>query len=83
MSLATLLSPLTDFANLIGQYFAEIWSFLIFIGRLSGVLVILIGAILWLTETNPNRGKGLIFSGIILSVIVQYFATYPPSFVLS
>ncbi len=61
-----ILSPLTDFANLIAQYFAEIWSFLIFIGRLSGVLVILIGAIIWFTDTNPNRGKGLVFSGIIL-----------------
>jgi len=74
------LSPLVDFANLIAGHFAEIWAFLMFIGRLSGVLVILIGAILWFTEVNVSRGKGLVLSGLLLSVVVQYFVTYPPLF---
>jgi hypothetical protein len=76
------LGPLFDFANLIAAHLAEIWAFLVFIGRLSGVLVILVGAILWLTEVNTTKGKGLVLSGILLSVVVQYFVTYPPVFQL-
>ena len=78
-----LLSPLTDFANVIAVYFAEIWEFLIFIGRISAVIVVLIGAILWFTEVNSSRGKGLVFSGVMLAIVVQYFVMYPPTFVLS
>ncbi|MGQ4910607.1 MAG: hypothetical protein ACTSV3_01290 [Candidatus Thorarchaeota archaeon] len=82
MILSVLLSPLTDFANLIAEYFAEIWGFLIFIGNISAFVVVLVGAILWFTEVNIKRGRGLVFSGILLAVIVQYFVFYPPSFVL-
>ena len=64
------------------MYFVEIWDFLIFLGRVSGVIVVLIGAILWFTEVNPGWGKGLVASGILLSIVVQYFVMYPPSFVL-
>ncbi|MEM2141927.1 MAG: hypothetical protein QXQ81_01545 [Candidatus Thorarchaeota archaeon] len=71
---------MVDFANLIATHFAEIWAFLIFVGRLSGIVVILVGAILWLTEINPSKGKGLVLSGLLLSVVVQYFVTFPPSF---
>lgn len=77
-----LLSPLTDFVNMITTYLAEIWDFLIFIGRLSGVIVVLVGAILWFTEVNMKRGRSLVFSGILLSIVVQYFVMYPPSFVI-
>ncbi len=77
-----LLGPLVDFANLIAAYFAEIWEFLIFIGRVSAAIVVLIGAILWFTEVNSKRGKGLVLSGILLAIIVQYFVTYPPAFVM-
>ncbi len=77
-----LLSPLSDFINMISVYFIEIWDFLIFIGRVSGVIVILIGAILWFTEVNSKRGKGLVASGILLSVVIQYFVMYPPAFTL-
>ncbi|MDF1538248.1 MAG: hypothetical protein P1Q69_05050 [Candidatus Thorarchaeota archaeon] len=75
-------SPLTDFMAMIGIYFAEIWEFLIFIGTTSGIIIVLVGAILWFTEANQKRGKGLVASGIILSIVVQYFVLYPPSFVL-
>lgn len=75
-------SPLQQFAELIAQYFAEIWDFLIFVGRVSGVIIVLVGAILWFTETNISRGKGLVFSGILLSIVVQYFVMFPPSFTL-
>jgi len=75
-------TPLTDFANLIAGYFAEIWEFLIFIARISAIIVVLVGAILWFTEVNSKRGKGLVFSGIVLAIIVQYFVTYPPTFIL-
>ena len=77
-----LLSPLTDFAAMIAGYFAEIWDFLIFIGRVSAVIVVLTGAILWLTDTNTGRGKGLVFSGILLAIVVQYFVMYPPAFAI-
>jgi hypothetical protein len=77
-----LLSPLTDFAILIAGYFNEIWDFLIFIGRVSASVIVLIGAILWFTEANMKRGKGLVFSGILLAVIIQYFVMYPPVFSL-
>ena len=82
MSYYFLLSPLTDFANLIAGYFAEIWDFLIFIGNISAFVVVLVGAILWFTDVNAKRGKGLVFSGILLAIIIQYFVFYPPSFVL-
>ncbi|MFX0054679.1 MAG: hypothetical protein ACFFAX_00890 [Promethearchaeota archaeon] len=78
--LAYLLSPLADFANLIAGYFAEIWDFLIFIGGVSAAIVVLAGAILWFTEVNSKRGKGLVMSGVLLAVIVQYFVMYPPVF---
>lgn len=77
------LSPLTDFANLIAQYFSEIWGFLIFIGNISAFVVVLVGAILWFTDVNAKRGKGLVLSGILLAVIVQYFVFYPPLFVMT
>jgi len=75
-------SPLTDFIAMITVYFAEIWDFLIFIGRVSGIIVVLVGAILWFTDVNTKRGKGLVASGIILSIVIQYFVMYPPSFVI-
>ena len=80
---SVLQSPLQNFANLIGTYFAEIWDFLIFIGRVCGVIVVLVGAILWFTDTNTGKGKTLVMSGILLSIVVQYFVMFPPSFVLS
>lgn len=77
-----ILSPLADFANLIAGYFAEIWVFLIFIGNISSFVVVLIGAILWFTEVNQKKGKGLVLSGILLAITVQYFVFFPPNFVL-
>ncbi len=74
-------SPLTNFMELILTYFAEIWDFLIFVGQVSGVIVVMIGAILWFTEANIKRGRGLVFGGILLSVVVEYFVLFPPAFV--
>ena len=67
---------------MIALYFMEIWEFLIFIGRVSGVTIVLVGAILWFTDVNAKRGKGLVASGILLSIVVQYFVMYPPMFVV-
>ncbi|MFW9793014.1 MAG: hypothetical protein ACFFEE_01830 [Candidatus Thorarchaeota archaeon] len=78
----SLLSPLTDFANLIAEYFMEIWDFLIFIGNISAFVVVLVGAILWFTDVNAKRGKALVLSGILLAIIIQYFVFYPPAFSL-
>lgn len=75
-------SPLQNFSNLILSYFIEIWDFLLFIGQISGVIIVLIGAILWFTETNQNKGKGLVFSGVMLSIVIEYFVLFPPSFIL-
>jgi len=76
----SILSPLVDFANLIAAYFAEIWGFLIFIGNTSSFIVVLIGAILWFTDVNTKRGKGLVLGGILLAITVQYFVFFPPIF---
>ena len=65
---------------MISIYFAEIWEFLIFVGNVSSIIIVLVGAILWFTEANQKRGKGLVASGILLSIVVQYFVLYPPSF---
>ncbi|MHA1636599.1 MAG: hypothetical protein ACTSUO_08090 [Candidatus Thorarchaeota archaeon] len=82
MQLYHLLSPLSDFVSMIALYFLEIWEFLIFIGRVSGVTIVLVGAILWFTDVNAKRGKGLVASGILLSIVVQYFVMYPPMFAI-
>ena len=82
MNPVLLQSPLQNFAQLIGGYFVEIWGFLIFLGQVSGVIIVLIGAILWFTETNQTRGKGLVFGGIVLSIIIEYFVLFPPGFVV-
>ncbi|MGY5875555.1 MAG: hypothetical protein RTU30_07400 [Candidatus Thorarchaeota archaeon] len=81
--LPCILSPLSDFANMIALHFVEIWDFLIFIGRISAVVVVLVGAILWFTDVNTSRGKGLVMSGILLAIVIQYFVLYPPLFALS
>ena len=78
-----ILSPLSDFANMIAVHFAEIWDFLIFIGRISAVVVVLVGVILWFTDVNTKRGKGLVMSGVLLAIVIQYFVLYPPLFALS
>jgi hypothetical protein len=75
-------SPLTNFANLIATYLAEIWDFLIFIGQICAFIVVLSGAILWFTDTNSGKGKGLVLSGILLAIVVEYFVLFPPSFVI-
>jgi hypothetical protein len=82
MNPVLLQSPLQNFTQLIGGYFIEIWSFLIFLGQVSGVIIVLIGAILWFTEANIKRGRGLVFGGILLSIIIEYFVLFPPGFVV-
>jgi hypothetical protein len=77
-----ILSPLVDFANIISEHLAEIWAFLILVGRVSAVIVVLVGAILWFTEVNASKGKQMVMGGVLLAVVVQYFVTYPPAFVL-
>lgn len=77
-----ILSPLVDFANIIAEHLSEIWGFLMLVGRISAVIVVLVGAILWLTEMNISKGKQLVTSGILLAVVIQYFVMYPPSFAL-
>jgi hypothetical protein len=65
------------------MYFAEIWGFLIFIGGSLGVIFVLVGVILWFTEANMKRRKGLVFAGILLSTIIRYFMMCPPSFAVT
>jgi hypothetical protein len=78
-----ILSPLTNFIQMIAVYLAEIWDFLIFIGTASSAIVVLAGAILWHTDVNQTRGKTLVLSGIILAVVIEYFVMFPPEFVMS
>ena len=82
MQLLQILSPLTDFIGVIAGYLADVWSFVVFVGSVSSVIVILVGAILWFTDVNQMRGKALVLSGIIMAVVVQYFIMYPPNFLL-
>ena len=82
MNPVLLQSPLQNFAQMIGAYFVEIWDFLIFLGQISGVVIVLIGAILWFTEVNQSRGKSLVAGGILLAIVIEYFVLFPPSFVL-
>ncbi len=84
MSLLETLSPLSDFINMILQYFMDIWDFLIFIAASSAVIVVLIGAILFFVGVKVGKitGQKLILGGIILSVIVVYFTLFPPDFML-
>ena len=84
MTLLRLLSPLTDFANLIATYFREIWDFLIFIGSASAVICILAGAIMFGVgvKVNKTTGRNLIFGGIILAIIIQFLILFPPDFTL-
>ena len=77
----TMQSPIQNFADLIGIYFVEIWDFLIIIGGISGVILVLAGAIIWLSHAHIPRGRGLIFGGIILCIVIEYFVLFPPSFV--
>ena len=74
-------TPLQNFADLILGHFIEIWDFLIFVGGVAGVLLVLAGAIIWLTLAHVPRGRGLIFGGILLCIVVEYFVLFPPSFV--
>lgn len=78
------LSPLTDFARLIGGYSEEIWGFLMFIGGASSFLVILIGAIMLFVgvKVGKTTGRGLILGGVILAIIIAYFTMYPPDFTM-
>ncbi len=79
-----LLSPLTDFAQMILQYFIGIWDFLLFVGGSASVIVVLIGAILKFVQVKVGKltGGGLIMSGIILAIIIVYFTLNPPDFIL-
>ncbi|MHA2020286.1 MAG: hypothetical protein ACW96N_01085 [Candidatus Thorarchaeota archaeon] len=85
MSLPRLLSPLSDFANLIAMYFREIWDFLLFVGEASAVICILTGAIMIGVGVKVNRvtGKQLILGGIILAIIIEYNIIFPPNFIIS
>ncbi|MFW9767973.1 MAG: hypothetical protein ACFFF9_00445 [Candidatus Thorarchaeota archaeon] len=76
------LSPLEEFARLIGGHLEEIWGFLIFIGGASAFIVILVGAILMFVGVKVGKitGQGLILGGIILAIIIAYFTMYPPDF---
>ncbi len=84
MNLHELLSPLSDFANLIAMYFREIWDFLIFLGGTSAVLCILTGAIMVGVGVKVNKitGKQLILGGIILAIIIEYYVIFPPEFTI-
>jgi hypothetical protein len=43
--------------------------------------VVLVGAILWFTDTNSGKGMKLVLSGILLAIVVEYFVLFPSSFV--
>ncbi|MHA2426208.1 MAG: hypothetical protein ACXAEF_15575 [Candidatus Thorarchaeota archaeon] len=80
-----ILSPLTDFAQMILQYFIGIWDFLLFVGGSASVIIVLIGAIMAFVQVKVGKLTGwrLIMSGIILAIVIVYFSLYPPDFSIS
>ncbi|MHA1906093.1 MAG: hypothetical protein ACW98Y_02275 [Candidatus Thorarchaeota archaeon] len=78
-------SALTNFANMILQYFIDIWDFLLFISGSASVIIVLIGAILMGVQVKVGKltGSRLIMSGIILAIITVFFVLFPPDFILS
>ena len=58
-----LLSPLTDFAQMILQYFIDIWDFLLFMGGSASVIVVLIGAILKFVQVKVGKLTGTTHNG--------------------
>ncbi len=79
-----ILSPLSDFTNMILQSFIQIWDFLIFVGGASSFIVVLIGAILMFVGVKVGKitGGKLILGGIVLAIVVAYFAIFPPDFTI-
>ncbi|MDF1538041.1 MAG: hypothetical protein P1Q69_03970 [Candidatus Thorarchaeota archaeon] len=84
MTLLTTLSPLSEFTQMILQYFKDIWGFLLFIGASASRIVVLVGAILMFVGVKVGKitGPKLILGGIILSIVVVFFALSPPDFIL-
>ncbi|MFW9955345.1 MAG: hypothetical protein ACFFD3_12385 [Candidatus Thorarchaeota archaeon] len=78
-------SPLTDFVQMILEYFTSIWSFLLFVGGSAAVIVVLIGAIMMFVGVRVGKitGQKLILGGIILAIVIVYFNIYPPNFIIS
>jgi hypothetical protein len=54
-----------------------------FIRGNSSFIVILVGAILMFVgvKVGKTTGRGLILGGVILAIVIAYFAIYPPDFV--
>lgn len=84
MTLLTTLSPLSEFTEMILQYFKDIWGFLLFIGASASMIVVLVGAILMFVGVKVGKitGPKLILGGIILSIVVVFFTFYPLDFIL-
>ncbi len=80
----TTLSPLSEFTEIILQYFRDIWGFLLFIGASTSMIVVLVGAILMFVGVRVGKitGPKLILGGIILSIIVVFFTLSPLDFIL-
>ena len=75
-----MLSPISDFADLILQYMIQIWDFLIFVGGTASFIVILVGAILFFVgvEVGKITGERLILGDILLAITVAYLVLSPP-----
>ena len=80
MKKLVMLSPISDFTDLILQYMIQIWDFLIFIGGAASFIVILVGAILFFVGVKVGKltGPRLILGGVMLSIIVAFFVLFPP-----
>ena len=84
MKKLVMLSPISDFTDLILQYMIQIWDFLIFIGGAASFIVILVGAILFFVGVKVGKltGPRLIFGGVMLAITVAYFVWFPPDLVI-
>lgn len=80
-----MMSPITDFTNMILQYMIQIWDFLIFVGGAASVIVVLIGAILMFVGVKVGKitGGKLILGGIVLAIVIAFFVVFPPDFIIT
>jgi hypothetical protein len=84
MILSEFLSPIDTFREFIAIQFRDLWHALIFVGRSTAVIVVLIGAIMVGISVKYNKvsGRHLILGGIILAIIIEFAIRFPPDFAM-
>jgi len=84
MFLMEIPSPIDTFREFIAIQFHDLWHALIFVGRSSAIIVVLVGVIMEGIGVKVNKisGRHLILGGIILAIIIEFGIRFPPDFVM-